>query len=123
MNTLELFRNESSVDGYSPGQVIFKEGDAADRMYVVKDGEVEVRIGDQVVGVMQAGDLLGEMALVDTSPRSATAVARTECRLVPIDQRRFTFLVQQTPFFSLHVMRVLADRLRRSNQRNPSVAV
>ncbi|HEU5100134.1 MAG TPA: Crp/Fnr family transcriptional regulator [Roseiflexaceae bacterium] len=59
------------------------------------------------------GGIVGEMALIDDRPRSATAVAATDCRLVPIDERRFTFLVQQTPMFALAVMRVMAERLRR----------
>jgi CRP-like cAMP-binding protein len=46
-------------------------------------------------------------------PRSALAIARIDCRLVPIDEKRFTFLVQQTPYFSIQVMRVIAERLRR----------
>jgi len=57
----------------------------------------------------------GEMALIDSSARSATAVARTDCELIPVDDKRFMFLVQQTPFFAIHVMRVLADRLRKTN--------
>ena len=52
------------------------------------------------------------MALIDTKPRSATATAVSACKLAPIDERRFLFLVQQTPFFALHVMRVMASRLR-----------
>jgi CRP/FNR family cyclic AMP-dependent transcriptional regulator len=57
------------------------------------------------------------MALIDQSPRSATAVAKTDCKLAPIDRRRFEFMVQQTPFFSLTVMKIMADRLRRTNSR------
>lgn len=55
------------------------------------------------------------MALIDASTRSATAVARSDRELIPVDEKPFTFLVQQTPFFAIHVMRVLADRLRQAN--------
>lgn len=55
------------------------------------------------------------MALIDTKARSATVVARSDCRLVPINEKRFLVLVHQTPIFALLVMRVLADRLRRMN--------
>ena len=61
------------------------------------------------------GALIGEMALIDDSPRTASAVAKTSCRLAEIDRRRFHFLVQQTPHFATHVMKTLADRLRRMN--------
>jgi CRP-like cAMP-binding protein len=53
------------------------------------------------------------MALIDRSPRSADAVAKTDCTLAVVTQRRFTFLVQETPFFAVDIMRVLAERLRR----------
>jgi CRP-like cAMP-binding protein len=59
--------------------------------------------------------LIGEMALIDNSPRAANAVAKTPCRLAAIDQRRFHFLIQQHPHFATHVMKELADRLRRMN--------
>ena len=62
------------------------------------------------------GGVFGEIALIDNGPRSADAVAATDCRVVPIDENWFKFLVQQTPFFSLQIMRVMADRLRRANQ-------
>ena len=87
-------------------------------MYVVRDGEVEIVTGDNVVDPIVTGEIFGEMALIDTSPRSATARARTNCSLIPVDQRRFTFLVQQTPFFSIHVMKILANRIRRVNKQH-----
>ena len=54
------------------------------------------------------------MALIDHSPRSATARAQTDCKVALIDERRFMFLVQETPFFALRVMGVMANRLRRN---------
>ena len=62
---------------------------------------------------MLGHDLRGELALIDRRPRSATAVAVTACVLAPIDEKQFQFMVQQTPFFALQVMRVLTERLRR----------
>lgn len=67
--------------------------------------------------VLGPGQIVGEMALVDHSPRSATAVARTSCKVVVVPEKRFLFLVQQTPFFALQVMRVMAERLRRASRR------
>jgi CRP/FNR family cyclic AMP-dependent transcriptional regulator len=116
MNTLDLFRNESNPMEFKPGDVIFSEGEAGDRMYVVQTGEVDILAGQTVVDTAVAGDIFGEMALIDTSARSATARAKTDCSLIPVDQKRFTFLIQQTPFFSIHVMRILADRIRKFNK-------
>ncbi len=113
MPQIELFRNSTDTQNYAAGEVIFHKGDPGSQMYAVQDGTVEIRVGDRVIQTHGPGDIFGEMALIDSQPRSATAVAATDCRLVPIDERRFMFLVQQTPFFAIQVMRVMADRLRR----------
>jgi len=81
-------------------------------MYILKEGEVDILVHDKIVETIGPGEILGEMALIDQNPRSATAVARTNCQLVSIDEKRFTFLVQQTPYFAIEVMRVMARRLR-----------
>ena len=98
------------------GEVIFKEGDAADRLFVVKSGEVAIRSGNRTLAELSTNHIFGEMALIDDAPRSATAVARTDVELVPISEKQFLFLVSQTPFFALKVMRVLARRLRATNK-------
>jgi CRP-like cAMP-binding protein len=112
MNLLNLFRNYENVEQYSAGQKIFDEGQPGDVMYVVLEGEVEIMAHDQPVGTVGPGDLLGEMALIDSKPRAATAVALSDCRLAPVNEKRFLFMVQETPFFALHVMRSLVDKLR-----------
>ena len=82
-------------------------------MYVVREGEVEVRVGGTVVEVLEPGHVFGELGLIDDHPRSADVIARTDCEVARIDRRRFEFLVQQTPKFSLQIMAILAYRLRR----------
>ena len=57
------------------------------------------------------------MALIEHAPRTATATAKTDCALVPISEKRFTFMVQQTPHFALQIMKVMAERLRRMDAR------
>jgi CRP/FNR family cyclic AMP-dependent transcriptional regulator len=100
---------------FAAGQVIFTAGDPGDVMYAVKEGEVEVLVRDRVVETIGPGGILGEMALIDHSPRSASARAKTDCQLVPIDEARFKFMIQQTPFFAIEVMRVMTRRLRHMN--------
>ena len=85
-------------------------------MYVVIEGEVEIRAKEKTIVTTGAGGIFGEMALIDDAPRSASAVAKTACKVVPIDKRRFNFLIQQTPFFALSVMRIMSDRLRQKLQ-------
>ena len=84
-------------------------------MYLLLEGEIEVFLGDFVLEIAEPDMLIGEMALIDDGPRTANAVAKTACRLAPIDQRRFHFLVQQPPHFATHVMKELAGRLRHMN--------
>ena len=84
-------------------------------MYVVIEGEVEVYVGPTMVYVAGPGSVIGEMALIDQSPRSATTTARTDCRVAVVGLKRFEFLVQNTPYFSIQVMQIMADRLRHSN--------
>ena len=115
MNPADLFRQDTNALQLAPGDFLFREGDKRDKMYVVLEGEIDVRLGDYLVETAGAGALIGEMALIDDSPRAANAVAKTACRLAPIDQRRFHFLVQQHPHFATHVMKELADRLRHMN--------
>jgi CRP/FNR family cyclic AMP-dependent transcriptional regulator len=98
------------------GEVIFKEGDAADQLFVIKSGEVGIQSGNRTLAELSANHIFGEMALIDDAPRSATAVARTDVELVAISEKQFLFLVSQTPFFALKVMRVLARRLRATNK-------
>jgi CRP/FNR family cyclic AMP-dependent transcriptional regulator len=82
-------------------------------MFIVKSGTVALVKGDRRLEVVEAGGMFGEMAVIDREPRSASAVADTDCDLVAIEKRRFWFLVQETPYFAQLVMRVMADRLRR----------
>jgi len=109
---LNLFKQDNDARYFGSGEAIFNKGDQADYMYVIKEGEVNLIVDDTVVHTAKQGEIFGEMALLEPKPRSATAIAQSDCVLVPVDQKRFTFMIQHTPFFAIHVMRVLADRLR-----------
>ena len=84
-------------------------------MYVIREGLVELKVRGQVIDTLGPGDVFGEMALIDSHERSASAVAKTDCKLLPVDEKQFLFMVQQVPFFSIEVMRVMCERLRRVN--------
>jgi CRP-like cAMP-binding protein len=115
MVTLDLFRNTNDARPYCAGAAIFRTGDKGDNMYVVVEGNVRIASNGKELELLGPGGVFGEIALIDDGPRSADAIAVTDCRVVPIDEAWFNFLVQQTPFFSLQIMRVMADRLRRVN--------
>ncbi len=101
---------------FAAGDVIFAEGDKGDAMYVVRNGEVTVERNGKVMETLGGGGIFGEMALIDGSPRSATVRAKTDCEVAPINEKSFLFLVHETPFFAVAVMRTLADRLRRLDE-------
>src|SRR5258707_14829185 len=90
------------------GGVIFREGEQADEFFVIKSGYVRIQVGNRTMADLTADNIFGEMALIDSEPRSATAVAITDVELVPISEKQFLFLVSQTPYYALKVMRVLA---------------
>ena len=98
---------------FRAGEVVFPEGEPGDCMYIVKSGAVSLQQGGKELEEIGPGALFGEMALIDLGPRSASAIAVTDCELVSIEKRRFWYLVQETPYFAETVMRVMADRLRR----------
>jgi CRP/FNR family transcriptional regulator, cyclic AMP receptor protein len=114
---LNLFRHETTIVKLAPGQALFREGETADCMYVVRSGTVRVSTGTTVLEELGPGSILGEMALIEDSPRSATVTAVSECEIAGVDRHRFLFLVQQTPSFALNVMKVLSHRLREMNRR------
>jgi len=103
------------VRSYKAGEIIFREGDAADELYIVKTGKVEIRLGNRLLDTLPELSIFGEMALIDHSPRSATAVAATDATVVPVGEKQFLFLVSRTPHFALNVLRVSAQRLRSAN--------
>lgn len=112
MQLPNIFESETMPLTFAPGEVIFSTGDQGDAMYVIKEGEVELLVGNQVVETVGAQGFFGEMALIEGGPRTATAVARTACSLIPINQRRFEFMVHEVPFFAINVMKMLSRRLR-----------
>jgi CRP/FNR family transcriptional regulator, cyclic AMP receptor protein len=112
-----LAKAGAKVESFKAGQVIFGGGDAPDKMYVVVSGEVEIRLGEAVIETVSQGGTFGEMALIDGSARSATAVAGTDCQLAAIDKKIFVLLVDEMPYFALFVMSNMVNRLRRMNEQ------
>lgn len=100
---------------YKAGDVIFNEGDAGSKFFVIQSGKVDIRLGNRLLATLGDHDIFGEMALIDTGPRSATAMAATDVKIVPVGEKQFLFLTSRTPHFALNVMRTLARRLRVRN--------
>jgi CRP/FNR family transcriptional regulator, cyclic AMP receptor protein len=103
------------VRSYKAGDVIFSQGDAAEELFVIQSGQVEIRLGNRLLDTLPERSIFGEMALIDGAPRSATAIAVTDVKLVPVGEKQFLLMVGRTPYFALNVMRALARRLRATN--------
>ena len=110
--------DEAKTVTLKPGEVLFREGDEAHAMYVVKHGTLRILSGSTILETVREGGLIGEMAIIEEHmPRSATVIAGTYCELVEIDVPRFLSLVANTPDFSITVLRVISRRLRVMNRR------
>ena len=116
MQILNLFKHSPNIKTFSAGEVIFRMGDYGDEMYVVQQGQVAIYLGEQLLEVVEASGILGEMVLLSKPTRTASAVAETDCRLVVVKSEQFRFLMQQTPYFADFVLSIFGGRLIRMNQ-------
>jgi len=114
---LDIFAGEEHPRTCEAGEVIFRAMEMGAEMYVVIEGKVELTVGSTVLETVGPGEPFGEMALIDQTPRVATAIAKTPCKLAVVPEKRFLFLVQTQPQFALQIMKVMADRLRKMNER------
>jgi CRP-like cAMP-binding protein len=115
MNFLELFRDWEDIEVFRARTVIFSERDPAEIMYVILSGEVELTLHGEPLGAEGKGGIIGEMAMINSATRSATATTLTKVKLARLDRDQFRALVGENADFSLHVMAVLANRLRAVN--------
>jgi len=104
------------IQQHEESEIIFSDGDDGDYMFLVRAGSVDIIRNGAVVETVGPGGIFGEMALIDGSPRSATAKVSEPCELVAIPEKGFLFMVHETPYFALDVMRTLSERLRVMNQ-------
>jgi CRP/FNR family cyclic AMP-dependent transcriptional regulator len=107
-----LTRTAGEARKYKQGETIFRKDDPGHELFVIKEGSVTLQLDDRVLRTIETGDIFGEMALVDGSPRSASAVAASDVEVVPVSEKQFVYLVGEMPYFALNVMRVLGQRLR-----------
>jgi CRP-like cAMP-binding protein len=111
--TVSIFQKQPDPQPYSAGQVIFEEGQPGDFMFGILEGEVEILVNGKVVETITSGDIFGTGVLVGIKNRTYTAIAKTECKLAYLDEKRFLFAVQETPMFALNVIKKYSERLSR----------
>ena len=111
---------EKCINEFAVGDVIFEEGSNGRELFVVLDGRIDIvklnGTSKTVIVTLGKGEFFGEMAVIDGSARSATAIAAAPgTRVMRINHARFVYLVSQQPAFALMVMDALSKRLRASN--------
>ena len=118
---LEFFRATGTVEVKPSGKPIFVENEKAGgffakgaRMYLLLDGEVGLMIKNKFFGVVKAGEIFGELAVIAGQARSATAMAKTDCKVISLDEKQFHAALQKTPDFALMLMSSMGQRLRQS---------
>jgi CRP-like cAMP-binding protein len=121
---LEFFKVAGKPEKIAQGEVIFAEHDRArpflfmrDKMYLLLQGEVELVAGRKVIGIVAKGGIFGEMASITHAPRTASAVAKTACRVISLDDRQFHEGLKEKPAFALMLMSMLIGRLRETTAR------
>ncbi len=113
MKAFGLFDQIDGAQSYRTGQIIFAEGDPGQELFVILEGAVAISVEGKPIDQLEAGDIFGEMALVDDQPRSASASAASDCKVLPVDRRHFLELVGRSPEFAIQVMSTMSERLRR----------
>jgi CRP-like cAMP-binding protein len=111
----------------APGEVIFDEGDPADRLYVIRSGEVELvrenAARQRVVARLGPGDFFGELGVVLSEPRTARAVAVSQTRLIALDRETLEGMIVDQPEIAIRMIRVLVSRLIEAERRLAGLGV
>jgi hypothetical protein len=102
---------------YSDGQEIFAKGDPGDSMYIIYTGQIGIYDGKKQLALFDKGEIFGELALLDTEPRSATTVAETDTLVFRIDQEDFFELMEERDEILKNVLRILCQRIRVQNEK------
>jgi len=111
---LALLMKEVSQEG---GTVIFREDDHGDCMYIIYSGDIQINVGKTTVAILREKEVVGELSLLDAEPRSATAIAKTDCVLFKIEQEPFYELINSRPEIARGFIKILCNRLRQLNQK------
>jgi CRP-like cAMP-binding protein len=121
---LEFFKLGGTLEQFAAGKQIFAENEKTSgffskgaRIYLLLDGDVMLTRAGKPLDLVPPGEIFGEMAAIADMPRSATATARKNCRVLSLDEKQFQHALQQMPEFALMLMSVLAQRLRRGVAR------
>jgi CRP/FNR family transcriptional regulator, cyclic AMP receptor protein len=116
---LEFFKTFGKMEAVPPGKAIFAENEggasifsSGSKMYFLLDGVVELSVKKKPIGLVPKGEVFGEMASISQLPRSATATAKTACKIIALDEKQFLGAMEKSPEFALMLMTIIIGRLR-----------
>ena len=103
------------------GHTLFQAGDPGDSLFIIKTGQIELFIKDTagqkiVLTTAQTGDMFGELAMLDTGPRTATALALEDCEVLVLDRSDLILLFQRKPEAALHMLAALSGLTRKADE-------
>ena len=105
---------------FKRGDYIFREGDVSDVMYMIHKGRVQISKGmgsfDEKIRILEEGEFIGEMAVINSKPRSASAIALDDCILIKMDRDSFNETIKKNHEFSVSVIQLLSERLRETDE-------
>jgi CRP-like cAMP-binding protein len=107
----------SKAKNYDNGEIIFKDGDIGDSMFIVLEGKISITKGDKEIALLEKGASLGEMALLDNENRSANAIAKDDSILLKINQDVFYELMESNADIMKQIIKLLTGRIRTANTK------
>ncbi len=115
----EVFKRYGRV--YQPGEVVVREGDVGEMMFIIQTGEVRIhkRIRDRetTLAVLKAGDFFGEMAIIDKEPRSASATTAAESKILVLSKDIFESQIKTNPKIIMSILKKMSERLRAADRQ------
>ncbi|CAG0973536.1 two-component system, OmpR family, phosphate regulon sensor histidine kinase PhoR [Anaerolineales bacterium] len=121
-NELQEMANVTRLSTYPPGHVLCHEGAYEEVFYIIAAGNAAItkhiseQDGESLLRIAGRGDLVGEMALIQNAPRSATVRTTTECTVLEMDKKDFEILLSRSPSMAINIIRITLDRIRENDQ-------
>lgn len=105
---------------YSDGEIIFKEDEKGEVMYIIQSGKVKITkktaSGELTIAILESGEIFGEMALFDRLPRSATAIAVGNTNILSIDKKKLFSIISRDPTIAFKMLETMSQRIRRLDE-------
>ena len=120
---LQFFKAFGKPETVAKGKAIFVENErggvfsAGTKMYLLLEGDVTLSVGKKPIGIVNQGEIFGEMASISHSPRSATATAKSECKVIALDEKQFLTAMSKAPEFAIMLMSIIINRVRETVAR------